>query len=225
MSKVLQRETLEHLETNLVQELSKYELFQNPQINSSPRAIGDTVQEVIGEILPGCFPEGIIHEFNADFARRSMEDAAFYDTDKNYYAIDIKTHNLSTDFNMPNLISAERLSRFYKDSKNYFVILLIEYAVNEGCLTFTKAQFIPIEHLEWSCLRIGALGWGQIQIANSNRIDVNRSNTRVGWMKTLCDTMERFYSNEMNKITERIKYFHTVRKSFGEQEVVDIEIL
>lgn len=213
MSKVLQSEILEHLETTLVEKLSTYELFQNSQVNSSPRAIGDTVQEVIGEILPECFPEGIIHGFRADFPRRSMEDVAFYDEDENYYAVDIKTHNLSTDFNMPNLISAERLSRFYKEKQKYFVILLVEYTVVEGCLTFEKAQFVPIEHLEWSCLRIGALGWGQIQIANSNKIDVNRDNTRAEWMTTLCDTMDGFYLNEMNKIAKRKKHFQTLRKS------------
>lgn len=192
-------------------ELSRYELFQNPQINASPRAVGDTVQEVIGEILPRCFPEGVIDEFNSEFARRAMEDAAFFDTDGNYYAIDIKTHNLSTDFNMPNLISVERLSRFYRDEKKYFVILLVEYSVKDGNLTFTAARFVPIEHLEWSCLTVGALGWGQIQIANSNRIDVNRNKTRVDWMLSLCDAMDVFYPKEISKITERIDYFRAVR--------------
>ena len=162
MNKILQGKTLHFLEKKLVEELSKYDLFQNPQINASPRAIGDTVQEVIGEILPSCFPSGLIDEFSSNFARRAMEDVAFYDADGNYYAVDIKTHNLSTDFNMPNLISVERLARFYRDEKKYFVILLVEYTVKNGHLSFTDTHFIPIEHLEWSCLTIGALGWGQI---------------------------------------------------------------
>ena len=215
MNKILQSKTLHFLEKKLVEELSKFDLFQNPQINASPRAIGDTVQEVIGEILPNCFPSGLIDEFSSNFARRAMEDVAFYDADGNYYAVDIKTHNLSTDFNMPNLISVERLARFYRDEKKYFVILLVEYEVKNGHLSFTDAHFIPIEHLEWSCLTIGALGWGQIQIANSNRVNVNRSNTRVDWMLSLCDTMDAFYPREINKINERIDYFKAVR-SFWE---------
>ena len=72
--------------------------------------MGDTVQEVIGEILLDCFPAGLIDNFSSDFTRRAMEDVAFCDIDGNYYAIDIKTHNKSTKFNMPNLISVERLA-------------------------------------------------------------------------------------------------------------------
>lgn len=211
MNKILQDKTLHFLEKKLVEELSKFELFQNPQVNASPRAIGDTVQEVIGEILPNCFPTGLIDEFSSNFARRAMEDVAFCDSEGNYYAVDIKTHNLSTDFNMPNLISVERLARFYRDEKKYFVILLVEYTVNNGCLTFTNTQFIPIEHLSWSCLTIGALGWGQIQIANSNRVDVDRNSLRAEWMLSLCDRMDVFYPREISKINERIDYFRAVR--------------
>ena len=217
MNKILNSKTLHSLEKKLVEKLSQFDLFQNPQVNASPRAIGDTVQEVIGDILPDCFPAGLIDEFSSNFARRAMEDVAFVDTDGNYYAIDIKTHNLSTDFNMPNLISVERLARFYRDEKKYFVILLVEYTVIEGHLTFINTHFIPIEHLEWSCLTIGALGWGQIQIANSNRIEVNRSNTRVDWMLSFCDTMDAFYPKEIKNITERIDNIHAVR-SFWESK-------
>lgn len=211
MNKILNTETLACLETNLIQKLSQVQDFQNRLINNSPRAIGDTVQEVIGEILPDCFPTGIINEFSADFARRAMADVAFTDVDNNYYLIDIKTHNTTTDFNMPNLTSVHRLSRFYEDDKNYFVLLLVEYEVVDGKLNFTQVRFIPIEHLDWSCLTVGALGWGQIQIANSNIISINRNNTRVDWMLSLCDVLEIFYPKEVAKITERIEYFKTVR--------------
>lgn len=214
---ILHSNTLHYLENKLVEELSKYELFQNPKINNSPRAVGDTVQDVIGDILPSCFPAGMIDEFSSDFARRSMEDVAFFDNDGNYYAIDIKTHNLSTNFNMPNLISVERLARFYRDVKKFFVVLIVEYEVEEGHLAFTKIRFVPIEHLDWSCLTIGALGWGQIQIANSNNIVIKRENKRIDWMLTLCDVMDEFYPREINKITARIEYFHSVR-SFWESK-------
>ena len=43
-----------------------------------------------------------------------MEDFAFTDADNNYYAIDCKTHDIDTHFNMPNLISVRRLANFIK---------------------------------------------------------------------------------------------------------------
>ncbi len=223
MNKLLCEEMLNLLETRLIEELEKYELFQDPRINCSPRAIGDTVQEVIGDVLPYCLPTGVIDNFNSSFARRAMEDVAFYDTDGNYYAIDIKTHNLSTKFNMPNLISVERLSRFYRDEKRYFVILLIEYSVYDGQLTFTKAHFVPIEHLDWSCLTIGALGWGQIQIINSNHVLICRENSRIDWMLSLCNAMDLFYPKEIEKITDRITYFQSVRAYWENKKSENID--
>ncbi len=53
-----------------------------------------------------------------------MADLAFEDLDGYYYVVDVKTHRLSTKFNMPNLTSVERLARFYEDDKNYFVVLM-----------------------------------------------------------------------------------------------------
>ena len=211
MNKILNHHTLRYLENQIINKLSRVEDFQNRRIINSPRSIGDTVQEAIGELLPYCFPDGLLGDFSADFARRAMADVAFTDIDDNYYLIDVKTHNTSTQFNMPNLTSVHRLARFYEDDRNFFVILLIEYSVENGHLTFTSAHFIPIEHLEWSCLTIGALGWGQIQIANSNIVNVNRNNTRVDWMLSLCDVLDIFYPKEIEKITERIDYFQTVR--------------
>ena len=66
-----------------------------------------------------------------------MADLAFEDITKNYYVVDIKTHNLNTNFNMPNLTSVERLARFYGENKNYFVLLLVSYQIEGEQLDFT----------------------------------------------------------------------------------------
>lgn len=211
MNKVLNSQTLQYLENSLLAELSKNPFFQQKRIMNSPRAMGDTVQEVIGELLPKCLPDGIISEFSADFARRAMADLAFTDVDNNYYLIDVKTHNTTTQFNMPNLTSVHRLARFYEDDRNYFIILLVEYAVENGTLVFSGVRFVPIEHLHWSCLTIGALGWGQIQIANASIIHIDRASTRKEWMLSLCDELDVFYPKEIAKIEDRLDYFRTVR--------------
>ena len=211
MSKVLNQKTRQHLEKRLLEGLEENTFFQQKRIMNSPRAMGDAVQDVIGEMLPKCFPKGILSEFSADFARRAMADLAFSDVDNNYYLIDVKTHNTTTQFNMPNLTSVHRLSRFYEDDRNYFIVLLVEYAVENGVLKFTGVRFVPIEHLQWSCLTIGALGWGQIQIANANTIHIDRNNTRKEWMLSLCDQLDVFYPKEIAKIEDRLDYFKTVR--------------
>jgi hypothetical protein len=200
------------IQNNILQMLASCDDFDNKRIASSPRAVGDSVQEVIAENMASCFPCGTIKDFSDTFARRAMADVAFSDVDDNYFIVDIKTHNKDTAFNMPNLTSVERLSRFYEDDKNFFVVLLVEYRVADNKVAFEDVKLIPIEHFEWNCLTIGALGWGQIQIANASIIHINRDLTRKEWMLQLCDNLDIFYPKEIAKIERRIQYFEKVRK-------------
>ena len=141
-----------------------------------------------------------------------MADLAFTDKDGFYYVVDVKTHRLDTKFNMPNLTLVERLSRFYEEDVNYFTLLKIDYKTNGTRVEIAKVTFAPIEFFDWDCLTIGALGWGQIQIANANVVKIVLKNSRKKWMLELCDTMLEFYPKEIGKIAERIDHFKKIRK-------------
>lgn len=141
-----------------------------------------------------------------------MADLAFSDRDGFYYVVDVKTHHLETRFNMPNLTSVERLARFYEDDKNYFVVLMVKYIIQGTRVIVKKAHFVPVEFLAWDCLTIGALGWGQIQIANANVVNINEGYSRKKWMLELCDIMLEFYPKEIGKIQERLDYFKRVKQ-------------
>lgn len=210
-SPIFNSEILSLIQNNLCTLLNSCTDFSNPYIVHSPRAVGDAVQELLSHRLDECFPNGLIRDFDGKFARRSMADMAFIDKRDNYIMIDVKTHNRDTVLNMPNLTSVERLSRFYEDDKNYFVVLFAEYSVIDGKAVFDSVKLIPIEHFQWNCLVIGALGWGQIQIANANVITIDRSQSRKSWMLQLCDAMDIFYPKEIMKIEERMGYFARVR--------------
>lgn len=179
---------------------------------SSPRAVGDAVQDFLGASLPECFPDGVIDRVESGFERRSMADIAFYDRQGNYYVVDVKTHNRNTHFNMPNLISIQRLAKFYENDTNHFLILMVEYETSEAGVHYTDCHFVPIEHFSWKCLTIGALGWGQIQIANSNLLITDLSQNRRDWMLQLCDTVKAFYEAEIGKINIRSTWFGEVRR-------------
>jgi hypothetical protein len=141
-----------------------------------------------------------------------MADLAFKDELRNYYVVDVKTHREETAFNMPNLTSVDRLARFYEDDANFFVMLMVKYRVTGTKVRVSKVHFIPIEYLKWSCLTIGALGAGQIQIANSKHIEIDPTKTRRSWMLEFCDTVLQFYPREISKITKRIGKFQKVRE-------------
>jgi|SRR5579875_2231702 len=192
--------------------------FLNAKVNDfpqstlrSPRAVGDIAQAMVSENFERIAPAGLISRYSATFARRAMADLAFEDRDNYYYVIDVKTHLRSAKFNMPNLTSVERLARFYEDDRNYFVIMLLAYDVSASGLRFERVNFVPIEFLTWNCLTIGALGWGQIQIANSNMVEITPLFSRRAWMLEMCHTLLEFYPREISKIGERIAYFEAVR--------------
>lgn len=184
---------------------------------SSTRAAGDAVQEILADNFQSLLGP-FCSEYSADFARRAMADLAFTDRDGFYYVIDVKTHRTDTKFNMPNLTSVERLARFYQDDRNYFVVLVVSYTLSGTKLDVSEVRFAPIEFLMWDCLTIGALGWGQIQIANSNYINVQPRYSRKSWMLELCDNVLEFYPREIAKINDRIGRFHRLRE-FWEAKV------
>jgi hypothetical protein len=215
-SKLFTPEIRKSIEHTVVILLNSNQLMNYNTVNS-PRAVGDAVQGFLEKNISKCLPKEFVTKINTSFARRSMADLAFEDITGNYYVVDIKTHNLTTNFNMPNLTSVERLARFYGDDKNYFLLLLVSYKIEGDQLIFDNCTFVPVEYLDWSCLTLGALGWWQIQIANSNIININGKNTRKRWMLQLCDALDLFYPNEIAKITQRIDYFKNIREYWENQ--------
>ena len=184
--------------------------FLSANTARSPRAVGDAIEYLIGNAFKELLGE-YCSEYSSTFARRAMADVAFTDADGLYYIVDVKTHRSDAKFNMPNLTSVERLARFYQDDSNYFTILMVKYTVEEIRAVVSEVKFVPIEFLDWNCLTVGALGWGQIQIANANRITVNAGYSRRKWMLEFCDTMLEFYPKEIQKIGERLVHFEQVR--------------
>jgi len=190
--------------------INRQEDFVSSRSTTSTRAVGDAIQNLLAESM-GTILARYAREYQPSFARRAMADLAFFDNDGFYCAVDVKTHRIDTDFNMPNLISVERLARFYQDDENYFVVLELAYSVQGTHIEVEHVHFVPIEFWSWRCLTIGALGWGQIQIANANRIEILPRTNRRDWMISLCDRLFEFYPREIEKIGERLGYFERVK--------------
>ena len=91
--------------------------FLSEQTSKSTRAAGDAIEGLIAERFDTFLGEWC-KEYSSNFARRAMADIAFKDKEDFYCIVDVKTHREDTKFNMPNLTSVERLSRFYEDDMN-----------------------------------------------------------------------------------------------------------
>lgn len=215
-SEIFSTDMFQKIAKNVQGFLNKQADFLSVSTAHSPRATGDAVEEILGKHFDTILGD-VCAEYSANFARRAMADLAFKDNSGFYYIVDVKTHREDTKFNMPNLTSVERLSRFYEDDTNYFVLLLVKYSIEGTHVRISKVDFVPIEFLDWDCLTIGALGWGQIQIANSNNINFRFNYSRKKWMIELCDIMLEFYPKEIGKIGDRVEYFRRVRSYWIEK--------
>ena len=191
--------------------------FLSPRTAGSPRATGDAIEALVAEKF-GEFLGDWCGQYSSDFARRAMADMAFTDKEGVYSVVDVKTHREDARFSMPNLTSVDRLARFYESDVNVFSLLMIKYSIEDTSVTASEVLFSPIEFLDWSCLTVGALGWGQIQIANSNNIRVIEQYSRKQWMLQLCEAMLDFYPKEIGKIQDRIDRFKTVREYWESKE-------
>ncbi len=208
------------VEQRIVDFLNASQDYLSATTVKSTRAVGDAIQDILAENFQEILGDERA-KYSMGFARRAMADLAFEDHEGLYYVVDVKTHRLKdTTFNMPNLTSVERLARFYEDDKNYFVLLLISYEVQGSQAVVKQARFTPIEFVGWDCLTIGALGWGQIQIANSRFVTIKPTYSRRAWMIELCNRLFEFYPREISKIGRRIEYFQKV-KAFWENHSED----
>jgi hypothetical protein len=184
--------------------------FLSPRTVGSTRAVGDAIQDLLSENFQTLLGD-VCAECSTDFARRAMADVAFTDPAGIYYVVDVKTHRTDTKFNMPNLTSVDRLARFYESDTNCFVVLFVSYTIEGSRAVVSEVRFVPIEFLGWDCLTIGALGWGQIQIANSNYITLKPQYSRKAWMLEMCDALLEFYPKEIAKIGKRVSRFEQVK--------------
>lgn len=217
-SHIFHSELYKSIEEEIKSLLNNYPTFLNKDTAPSTRATGDAIQHILEENFKDIIGQ-LAKEYSGKFARRAMADLAFTDKNDLYYIVDVKTHRLETKFNMPNLTSVERLVRLYEDDSNYYIVLMVAYNIfSDIQINVERVHFVPIEFLSWDCLTIGALGWGQIQIANANNIIVKHGYSRKKWMLELCDVLFEFYPREISKINERIEYFQKVRKIWQEKK-------
>lgn len=210
-SQIFYTDAYKDIQLRVQELLNSHEEFLSPSTARSTRAVGDAIESILGGSLDIILGD-LCKEYSVTFARRAMADLAFTDVDDFYYVVDVETHRTDTKFNMPNLTSVQRLARFYEDDANYFVLLIVSDHVEATQAIVTNVRFVPIEFLGWDCLTIGALGWGQVQIADSNFITVNPQYSRKEWMIELCDVLFEFYPKEIAKMNDRMEYFRRVRE-------------
>ena len=161
------------------------------------RGIGDVLENTIQTIL------GLHYPVIGASSKRSIEDFEIHEGE-DIYKFDVKTHNVNAKFSMPNLISVKRLKKYLGQDTNHLVYVFVDYHLNDSLLTIDKIFVFRVEQLDWSCLHIGNLGKGQLQIKQAGNFTINDSYDRQEWVTTLTHTMKAFYYSLIESVKKEI---------------------
>jgi hypothetical protein len=169
--------------------------------NLQQRGVADIIEKYICEQIIKIDNKELIIEQSK--TKKSLEDVQIKNNQE-LYKIDIKTHDLNSDFSMPNLISVDRLKKFYEDENNHLMYIIISYTTNNNITQIKNIEIRYIEELSWEILGIQNLGKGQLQIKNMNNELIFVEPNREEWINTLKQNMIKFYKKQIIKTQKLI---------------------
>ena len=171
------------------------------QDSISHRAVGDMIEYFSTEIISDHFKNGCVKSKS----KKSIDDFSIcVDEEKHLY--DIKSHYINeTGFSMPNLVSVKRLMNLLQKDNITLNYIFVDYKRQDGAITIAEIKIIPIWELDWSCLHIGALGYGQIQILNKNNPIITTKIGKNEWKNILKTKVINFYTKQIVKYEKQMK--------------------
>lgn len=174
------------------------------QDGSGQRTIGDLLEFKVIELLKSLKDDNLINESIEARSKKSVEDITLIQNDIHHY-VDIKTHNLDLDFSMPNLTSIEKLREILLDDKKTLIYVFISYKIQENLVIINTIEVKYIWNLDFSILRIGSLGRGQLQIKNMNNELIFNDDNKLTWFEKLKKVVNLYHDSRIKKIEKEKK--------------------
>lgn len=186
------------IKTQLDENLTDFELVDGGQ----QRTVGDLIESKVSEILKNTSSD-LITEIRAPRSKKSIEDVTLVSSGVTYY-IDPKTHDVNSDFSMPNLTSIEKIKKLFLKSTEELVYVFVSYRIQEGVINIVDVKVFFIWELDISILGIGALGKGQLQIKNANESLVFTSKGKENWYDDFKKVVQVYLKKQITKIKKQI---------------------
>lgn len=177
--------------------------FKNRKYDTSSlmqRGVGDVIETNISQFLLNYKSDFLVEKASS---KRSVEDVKIK-KNGNVYIVDIKTHNVDSEFSMPNLISIDRVRKNVIPN-SYIVYIFVDYKTTDNITEITDINVFYIEDLSWDILTISNIGKGQLQIKNANKKIKTTTIGRDEWMKTLKENVLVYYDKLIKKIEDVYK--------------------
>jgi hypothetical protein len=188
----------QHIKELLNEQLQSFELIEGGQ----QRTVGDLIEGKITEILFNSESE-LITEKIAPRSKKSIEDVTLVSDGVSYY-IDPKTHDISSDFSMPNLTSVEKIKKLFSKSNKELIYVFVSYYIAGGMVMINDIKVYFIWELDTSILGVGALGKGQLQIKNANNLLVITDKGKTEWYSDFKGLVQEYLKKQIIKINKQI---------------------
>lgn len=188
-----------HLTELITENLQDFNLVDGGQ----QRTIGDLVEKkVIEIILQNQNP--IINEVKLSTGKKSMEDVSVV-SDGVTYMLDPKSHNVDSEFSMPNLSSISRIKKLFDNDKKEMMYVFVDYRIFGQVVRIEDIKVLYLWELDMSMLGIGALGKGQLQIKNLNKELVISDEGKQIWYGKLKTQVKEYLAKQIKKIEKQKK--------------------
>lgn len=188
----------QHIKELLDEQLENFVLIEGGQ----QRTVGDLIESKVAEILFNSTSE-LISEKRAPRSKKSIEDVTLVSNGVSYY-IDPKTHDINSEFSMPNLTSVQKIKKLFDTTDKELIYVFVSYAITEGMVIISDIKVFFLWELDISILGVGALGKGQLQIKNANNNLVFTQKGKVGWYGDFKLLMQEFLKKQLIKVNKQI---------------------
>ena len=187
-----------HIKELLEENLQNFNLVDGGQ----QRTVGDLIESKVSEILFNA-PSELITEKRVARSKKSIEDVTLISEGITYY-IDPKTHDMNSDFSMPNLTSISKLKQLFKSDDKELIYIFVGYVLSEGVVIVNDIKVFFIWELDISILGVGALGNGQLQIKNANSDLVFTDKGKKSWYSDFTILVQEYLRKRLKKINKQI---------------------
>lgn len=168
-----------------------------------PRSVADRIEDAASSIAKASFG-GL---YTPPRSARSPEDFSLLSGETRVY-VDVKTHFVqeTAGFSMPNLVSISKLRTILEDPSLALLYMFVDYSRGpSGDVSIQGVESAFVWELDWGMLRIGALGRGQLQIANANKSIALAPTTRGEFLRRLKLEALKFYDRQSEKMRKERK--------------------
>jgi hypothetical protein len=188
----------EHIKNTLLEKLTNFETVPGGE----QRTYADLLQKKTVDILFDS-KNDLVTETRRAKSKRTIEDVTLISQKKLFY-IDIKTHDLNSEFSMPNLTSINRIRKVFNSDKKELVYTLVSYVLENDMLIVKDVEVFFIWELEPTILSVGALGLGQLQIKDANKELIFTTIGKMAWYSEYVKLVQVYLQKQKIKIEQQI---------------------